>query len=270
MHGKIALLLHGSSRVQVDNFEVTFDPRDKIVAKKLVLYGEYEREEIEEMCALINDGDSVLDVGAQIGVHTLYLSEAVGPDGKVIAVEPDPDNLEILEQNVRNNRCRNVVVVQGALGNKGGVVKLYQNSHNRGELSLVDLSKEGVYVKVKIFKGEDLLSSLGVDRVDFAKIDVEGYEPFVLEGLGRFLPNNILFEFNARYLNAHGVKPVDFLNSLVANGYALELVAAHGNTSGKSPKNTPAALVEFSQVYDADCNILAFRRRDSETDETTN
>lgn len=103
LHGGLSVWLHGSDTVNVGPFIVQFDKRDRFIAKNLVLYKKFEHKEIELLCSLVEPGDHVLDIGANIGLHTLYLSQAVGPDGRVIAVEPDPDNLRILRNNIETN-----------------------------------------------------------------------------------------------------------------------------------------------------------------------
>lgn len=259
IHGELSVRLHGNQPTKIGPFDIKFDRRDRFIAKKLILYKEYERKELDLLCSLANPGETVLDIGAQIGIHTLHLSKSVGPKGQVIAVEPDPDNLKLLKDNVIMNDCENVTILPMAFGDKKDEVKLYQNNINRGELSLIDLNQTGQYVNVPMFRGEDILDSLSIQVVSLVKIDVEGYESFVLKGLGRYMPNTLLFEFNARYCESFGVDPEDFLNSLLREGYSLELIDFHGGVVRRKPKNTPARLTEFSRTRKVDCNILATR-----------
>jgi len=223
IHGALTMRLYHRNEVDVGPFRVKLDPRDRVIAKKLVLYGSFERQEIKLLCALVKPGDQVLDVGANIGYHSMHLSRAVGPTGRVIAVEPDPDNLAILEANLRNNHCENVTVVPCAFGVEQAHIDLFQTDDNRGKLSFADISKTGRSVKVLVRRGDQVLAELGASP-SIAKIDVEGAEPLVMSGLGSYKPDSILFEFSPPYIRAQGQDPEALLGSLVAEGYSLDLV----------------------------------------------
>lgn len=254
-HAKLSFWFHNSSEANVGPFRVRFDPRDRVIAKKLALYGEYEKQEIELLSSLVKPGDQVLDIGANIGLYSLYLSRAVGPEGKVVAVEPDPDNLALLRANLKMNACTNVTVLPCAFGEVAGWVDLFQVEDNRGNLSFADLRETGRSVRVPMQRGEEALAELQL-LPSIAKIDVEGAEPFVLSGLGRYKPRILLFEFVPRQLRSLGHDPEAFLDSLVAEGYALELV---NPDSGERLSDTPSAIATFTEPLRASYNILAIR-----------
>lgn len=254
VHGQLSVWLHGSDTVDIGPFVVKFDRRDRIIAKKLILYKEFEKEEIELLCSLIKPGSHVLDIGANIGLHSLYLSRAVGAQGRVISIEPDPDNFKILTYNIKTNKCENVTILQYALGDESGEVDLFQNDTNRGNLSLADLAETKRSIKVQKRRGDEVLADLEISP-ELAKIDVEGYEPFVISGLGRYKPDNIMFEFYVPYLERFGVDPEVFLNSLNSEGYSLRLIDSHGETLEK----TPSELTELSRKAWKEFMILASR-----------
>jgi FkbM family methyltransferase len=252
---ELSLWLYGSRGRDVGPFHVRFDPRDRVLAKKLALYGEFERHEIALLCALIEPGDHVLDIGANIGLYSLFLSRAVGPTGWVGAVEPDPDNLALLRSNLEANRCTNVIVLPYAFGAESGCVDLFQVEHNRGQLSLADVHSTGRSIRVQMRRGEDALAELPL-RPRAAKIDVEGAEPLVLSGLGTYKPRILLFEFVPQLLRASGHNPAAFLDSLVAEGYTLELIDPD---SGERIRSEPATIMAITEVDNLDHNILAIR-----------
>jgi FkbM family methyltransferase len=196
------LWLHGSNEIRVGPFLVRFDPRERVLSKRLILRGGHESRELELLCSIVRPGDQVLDAGANVGIYSLFLSRAVGPTGRVVAVEPDPDNLEFLRFNLKINGCGNVTVCPCALGTSSGTVELYQVDDHRGNLSLADLGKTGRSIPVTQRRGGDVLAELGL-RPRVAKIDVEGAEPQVLEGLG-YTPEVIIFEFVPHQLQALG------------------------------------------------------------------
>jgi len=255
VHAAVALALHGSKFADVGPFRVRLDPRDRFIAKKIVLYGGYETHEIELLCSLVRPGDHVLDVGANIGLFTLFLSRAVGPTGRVVAVEPDPDNVALLKENAKANRCDNVTVVPCALGTEEGVVNLYQVDENRGNLSLADVGDTGRAVNVTMRRGADVLAELNT-RPRVVKIDVEGAEPMVVRGLG-YRPPVMLFEFAPSLLERFDFDPQGFLADLTADGYRIESVDPD---TGRRQAITPsAALNGFFRSRQASYNILATR-----------
>ena len=255
LHGFITVFLHKSNHVEYGTFTVQFDKRDRCITKKLILYGEYEKREIDLFCSLVRPGDKVLDIGANIGLYSLFLSRTVGLDGKVIAVEPDPDNVKILKTNLKNNSCNNVEVLQMAFSSKSGEGNLFQCDSNRGMLSFADLNKTGRSIKIPINRGDEILGNLNI-KPYAAKIDVEGAEPEVIEGLGDLKPNIILFEFVPKQLFALNHDPEKFLNWLSSEGYDLDLIDPK---DGKLDRCLPSEII--SKIIEGqDYNILARRR----------
>jgi FkbM family methyltransferase len=132
----------------------------------------------------VHRGDVVLDVGAHIGLYTVHLAKKVR---HVVAVEPEPSNLRFLLRNIRvNNVYGKVTVVPAAACERDGRARLHIH-HSSGGHSLIALEPSSGSIEVKCIRLDSLLESLGIDRVDVAKIDVEGYEFNVLRGFKRFL-----------------------------------------------------------------------------------
>jgi len=131
-------------------------------------------------------GAVVVDVGANIGVNTVHAALRVGPGGRVVAVEPAADNVAVLEANVRRNGLGNVEVVPAAAGRAVEVRPFFL----RGAVSAVNsFYQESVYaavtdlVRVPVVPIDDLVDG----EADLVKIDVEGAELDVLEGMTRLL-----------------------------------------------------------------------------------
>jgi FkbM family methyltransferase len=251
----MTLRVHGSSEANVGSFRIQFDPRDQFIARKLVLYGGYEEKDIELLCSLVKPGDHVLDIGANIGLYSLYLSRAVGRTGRVIAVEPDPDNLSLLHKNLEANSCENVTVIPCAFGVESGYRELFQREDNRGNLSFADLGGTGCSVSISVRRGEEVVAELK-SRPTAAKIDVEGAEPLVLSGLGTRKPDILLFEFVPQNLKSLGHDPEAFLGSLVVEGYTLELIDPD---SGARTQGSPSAVCRLAVELAKNCNVLATR-----------
>ncbi len=92
-------------------------------------YGTYEELEAKIMEEKIEMGNVVVDVGANIGLHTLNMARIVGNAGQVFAFEPDPSNFEILKKNAKINNYKNIILEQKAVGDKHGRTTLYQSDN---------------------------------------------------------------------------------------------------------------------------------------------
>jgi len=208
------------------------DQRDRIIGKKLALYGQYEDSFQELLLSLAIPGTVVVDVGANIGLHTIPLARRVGSDGQVIAFEPDPDNYRLLGRNIEVNGIKNVVAYQKGLSSESGSALLYQSLENRGGLSLcpenVATSTHQVdHVAVEIVVADDVLGNL--ERpISVVKIDVEGAEPLVLQGMKKILRRNpginLLFEFWPRFIRSFNINPYEFLKQLEDDGFSLVVI----------------------------------------------
>jgi len=191
-----------------------------------MLYGIFEVATLRLMHRLVRPGHVVVDVGANIGYHTLTLSRLVGPNGKVLAFEPHPVTRARLEANLAANDCHNVNVFPIALSDREGAGKLFEPTETaaHGQSSL-RARGEWRAVDCRTAPLDALLSDL--PRLDLIKIDVEGAEGLVLAGareiLQRFRPH-VIIERNDEALAAFGT---DF-NKIAAGlpGYESALIEA--------------------------------------------
>ncbi len=127
---------------------------------------------------------SFFDVGANSGHHTLFMSALVE---EVIAFEPFPGFLEGIVQKVMLNRLENVSIMPVALGNKDEMRNYYLDFRNTNAgmgTFLPDPEKDGPpSARLLIRKGDDFFQENGFPRIDILKVDAEGFEPLVFEGL---------------------------------------------------------------------------------------
>ena len=124
----------------------------------------------------VRPGDTVVDVGANVGVYSLFLAKAVGPDGVVVASEPDPENAAALQENLSRNRLHHVRILQTALGDHDGVAPFKAGLRT---VSRFANPGDGDTVMVRM---TTLDSVLGTAEPVFVKIDVEGFEDAVIRG----------------------------------------------------------------------------------------
>ena len=116
--------------VVVQGHLMWLDRRD---ALELATREVYERTATGIVQREINEGDVVLDIGANIGYYTLLAARLVGPTGQVIAFEPDQTNFALLRKNVEANGYRNVVLVNKAVSDHNGTAELFLNDANPGD-----------------------------------------------------------------------------------------------------------------------------------------
>ncbi|MDR3506192.1 MAG: FkbM family methyltransferase [Acidocella sp.] len=153
---------------------------DKYIGASLDLYGEYCESEAEVFAQLLSPGETVVEVGANIGAHTVHLSQLVGSAGRVYALEPQRVIFQLLCTNVAINEAFNVHTFHAGAGAAAGSMKLPEiNYHypdsNFGGVSLLEQTQGD---EVRIIS----LDSLTLPSLRLIKIDVEGMEDVVLEG----------------------------------------------------------------------------------------
>ena len=123
-----------SYTVDIHGFRILLDKVDSLGLRS---GKRFEECEIDIIRKTVKSGWTVVDAGANIGYHTLFLSRAVGDGGTVYAFEPAPDNFAILEDNIKMNGCKNVVAINAALMDREGVVNMTMNLDNMAIIMLV-------------------------------------------------------------------------------------------------------------------------------------
>jgi FkbM family methyltransferase len=160
---------------------------DQCISKSLIEYGEWSHDEITVLEQFIKPGMKVLDVGANVGTHTLAFSKAVGPNGLVLAFEPQPVVFGLLTVNVLGNNAVNVLAFNAAAGNAAGWIDLpsinYAKPDNYGAQQmgsfLMNSENEVNHIPIPVHRLDDLKAASSANVI---KIDVEGMEAAVLAG----------------------------------------------------------------------------------------
>ena len=219
------------------------DLSDQVVGMG-VLRGRYEVEELEFVRKHVRPGDTVLDVGANIGFFTMNLAAMVGSAGKVYAFEPSPRVAELLERSVAENRFGDrVVVARAAAAEQPGRLGLFvgDDSLNLSGSYLMK-NKTPADAPGRVLEVPVVQLDLEPIRrpVSFIKIDVEGAEPLALRGARNILREDrptILAEINPSQLaKVAGCGPADFLAEMEALGYACRTL---GGRSVRPSQNFP-------------------------------
>jgi len=164
---------------------------DTVIGSSIVNTGVWASRDVELFESLIEPGMTVIDIGANIGHHTVVYSKLVGPRGRVISIEPQTIIFRMLAANAVINGCSNVELINCCVGESSGYVNLfpidYSSRTNFGALGVAPGSDEGAAgsgEKVRIDTLDTLLSELihPLEACDFIKIDVQTFELFVLRG----------------------------------------------------------------------------------------
>lgn len=152
------------------------------VGKSFEEYGEWAENEIEFLLSLISSGDTVIDVGANIGSHTIAFASKVGETGKVISFEPQPIVGEVLEKNIKTNGFTNVDVHLEGVGEKIGdafiPISNYSEHKNIGAISLSNQKTDDM-LKVPV----NTIDALNLDHLKLIKIDAEKMGQQVIIGM---------------------------------------------------------------------------------------
>jgi FkbM family methyltransferase len=197
---------------------------DRGIIKEIYLYRCYDPENLP-----IGESDIILDIGAQIGIFSVYAAKAA-KNGRVFSFEPVPENFRLLKENAELNGCANVSIFEAAVAEKSGLRKILVAADNTGGHSFVDAGqKVGGSVEVKSFSLPEFMADHKIEEIDFLKIDCEGgeYEIFYnlpAEILGKI--KKISMEYHDLDKERSGEKMKEFL---IADGFKVAM------TSGKFP-----------------------------------
>jgi FkbM family methyltransferase len=208
---------------------------DRYISPRIRERGSWEPFETRIMYALLRPGDVFIDIGANIGWHTVMSGLRVGGAGRVFAFEPEGSNADLLERNVALNELKNVKVFRCALSERTGTSALVKSATNMGDHRIA-AGSTGLTVPVDTL--DHLVASGGVDlaRARIVKIDTQGAEAMVLRGaqhtLARLSEQCALFiEFSPNLLRQqpHG-SAEHFLSLLGTMARDIYVVNAHFRT----------------------------------------
>jgi FkbM family methyltransferase len=176
-------------------------------------YEEHVRAAVREH---LHEGGVAVDVGANVGAVAFLMATIVGPGGRVHAIEPNPDNLQLLYRGIVLNGFTNIDVLPYAASNQHAVFSLVGGTSNTHLTSPRDPVSGGYYAQSVVL--DDVLGDL--PRLDLLKIDIEGHEPLALQGFTRTVARHrpaLVVEWNPRCLvDLQGQDPVAYLNQIFA------------------------------------------------------
>jgi FkbM family methyltransferase len=171
------------------------------------------------------DGEIIMDVGGHVGSFSLWAAPKVGGSGRVITVEPDPANAQMLRRNVSRNKHKNVTILQVGLSDHSGTATFRRDPQYSGANHLqndLDSTRvEGSSITVELTTMDEIVKAQGIQRLDMVKMDCEGAELGALRGgtetLRRFHPR-IAMEYHPPKCGSPPTEVKSFLESL---GYGV-------------------------------------------------
>ena len=215
-------------------YGTSFDLDLSDLIQRNVYLGCYERDETTVFKRLLSDGNTLIDIGANIGYFTALGAHLVGPAGRVICVEPNPSAFAKLQSMITQNNLAQCRPINVGLSDQTGQLTLFQPPESEHNLNSTMVQTEGYTpINVPIRTLDDVVEEFQIDRVDLLKCDVEGHEPKVFQGGAKTLSSgrvrHIICEFNAHWLKQSGSSPQDLLQRL--KGFGFEVIPGAGNES---------------------------------------
>lgn len=203
---------------------------DHYVGNVIASTGNYEAYETSIILNNIKKGDIVVDIGANIGFHTILFANKVGPQGKVYAFEPDPVSYEILLKNINANNFKNVIAKPFAISDKKAKLILYKSENNYGDNRVYDSDLPTTKIKVQADSLDNLFSTIikEGERVSLLKIDTQGFEPFVIQGAKKLIKKYkpiLFFEYwpyGYHSSKSNGTEMLNYLKKIYKDLYLID------------------------------------------------
>lgn len=223
-------------------FRMELDLSDWI-PQDIYLTGDFETSTSAIAEALIQPGDTVVDIGANIGYFSLLFSKFVGRSGKVLSFEPAPEIVKKLNRNLELNAADNVSVSQLALSDSDGTAKFFPGpNYNTGLSSLRESDQSRAWFNVELSRFDKIAADWS--RITLVKIDVEGAELKVLRGMQHFLQSKqpyLLLEVTDSFLRGLGDSAESLLELTSHLGYRCYMIGESNltliqNLSKEQPK----------------------------------
>jgi FkbM family methyltransferase len=195
--------------------------------QRTMYLGLFEPRETRLLRELLEPGDTFIDIGAHIGWFTTVAARCVGATGQIVACEPYPSNAVMLRGNLARNGCKNVRVVEAALGSRPGTLTLAKGGGDSGGVTALNWARDE-RVQVPMTTLDEIAGGLGT--VALMKVDVEGWELHVLRGAARMLSQTkyVMIEINPPALRKAGSSPEEVFGLLRHAGFTKFLPVIEG------------------------------------------
>jgi FkbM family methyltransferase len=179
--------------------------------------GDYEPETMAAIAQLARPGTAAIDVGASIGLVSLWLAKCLGAEGRVISIEPSAWSCDRMARNLALSGVTNVEVINGAVAEASGEGEMVVTNGYR-----VDNVDTATRERVMFINIDRIVEERGIESLSLIKIDTDGYEIGVLHGAERTLSRlkpDLIFEYGPDFLRQTGGSPEDLIALLRGHGY---------------------------------------------------
>ncbi len=201
-----------------EQFLINIHKEDELLSNIIREQNVYTRNDLLIFKKLLNLGDYFIDVGANIGWHTIFGSLLVGDTGKVFAFEPNVINYKVLESNIELNNLSNVSAINLALSNFIGPSKLYCSKNNYGDhiMITVDHTLNRDSEDITSTTLDQFISNNDIDaqKIKLIKMDIQGSEALALAGMQQFIKKYkppIILEYAPLHLKLCESSPFDIM-----------------------------------------------------------
>jgi FkbM family methyltransferase len=260
---------------RIYDYRMVLDLRDRGISRTLLLFGQREMEHKVMLERVLKPGMTVLDIGANIGYYALMELREIGPSGLLIAVEPSPSNVELLKRNLSLNGHSGVEVHNAAISDASGTRSFFlsemSNLNTFHDTGTGSLHLSGETIEVQTATVPEIMAGR---RVDLIRMDVEGHEVEVINGLlpsverGEIAPMVIFETHLSRYSPDHDIEAP--LRRLFAQGYKVKLagsssergshlIEARGYKRGVPIRTDDVERVVFENIASEDAIALICR-----------
>jgi FkbM family methyltransferase len=220
----------GQILISCQGCKIYVDPLDVGIVPYLLADGVYEPRTTELFKSLLKPGMVVLDIGANFGYYGLIAAQFIGNNGRVYALEPEPNNFRLLVSNIELNDFSNIVPQHIALSNETGKTTLFLDKTNLGAHSMrhPNVIVDGGLVEIETTTLDNFVQTkMETDRVDLITMDVQGAEGLVIDGADQTLRKNdvkIFMEFWPSGLRNIGSDPRELIRKLYEYGFAITVI----------------------------------------------
>jgi FkbM family methyltransferase len=224
-----------------EEFKIQVHDEDECVSNIIREQTIYSINDLKQFSKFLTKGDYFVDVGANIGWHTLFGAKVVGETGKVFAFEPGNKNFNLLESNIKLNDLQNITAVKAALTDYTGNAELACSKRNYGDNVTIPLTKTDE-VKLQNWYGDKMVNlpgdkepiecttldeyiknnNIDASKIKLIKMDIQGSEPKALDGMKDLIKKYspaIILEYSPHHIKLCGSSPFDILSFIDKNDY---------------------------------------------------
>jgi len=202
------------SMITVNGCKMKMIPNDPGISTELSIFKSHEPINTQIISRILKKGMTCLDIGGNIGYYVLLERQLVGDKGRIIAFEPLPRNYQYLQKNIQLQSVKNISAYNFACGDKEGKATFFINKKSNGCKVIAEGVAPpdpslGTLTEVPIKILDPFIEELKLERVDFVRMDSEGYELHILKGLKKTLEKFkpiISIELHKRQLGVDGTK----------------------------------------------------------------